>query len=112
MEIENAMDSVIAKCEQEIPRISLIFTDTLMPVDDSDATALSPSETPSQSHSRPNPIFNTAPSESATLSNQPEEVTPDHEARDTDTRTECSRILRRLCPACFGGQQFGRSFNQ
>jgi hypothetical protein len=27
-------------------------------------------------------------------------------------RTECARILRDRCPACFGGNTFGRSFDQ
>ncbi|KAG6824273.1 hypothetical protein H0H92_007384 [Tricholoma furcatifolium] len=34
------------------------------------------------------------------------------EAKEPGPPTECSRILQRRCPACFGGNQFGRPFSE
>jgi hypothetical protein len=103
MKIEKQIDSALEDCDS--------FLQLHYPPPE-----LSSSEPPSHEHHEEPPYFEPPSHEQPSIAQPPiPPVQPPPEPQSTTTSTmtpgQCARLLRQLCPACFGGTSFGASFD-
>ncbi|KAL0062006.1 hypothetical protein AAF712_011162 [Marasmius tenuissimus] len=111
--INRTLDDDLEGLKATLPRLPDSISAIPQPLATSKAFSLIPS-TPNPSL-QPNPSASTSTS-TATPSdpaNSQEDPSP-HLPQDASVMSpgQCSAYLQRLCPACFGGNMFGQSFNE